>query len=133
MAFNGPTSAAVQITGAVSTSVPGTGSGQTIVTVANGKAGTSITAGTGALLRTVTASKTYYVTSISLTAVGGGNNIELRDGTTIAGTLKCQMSAAVATTTICQTFPVPIAFTAGVFIDTSNTGTVGYCINGYEA
>lgn len=104
------------------------------VTVAGGKNGTSITAGTGLLLYTVTAGKTFYVSAITLStaAAGGAQGIELRDGTTIAGGLK--YSAYIAgNSTINTGMPnVPVAFTTGIFADVTATGAYFWDIVGWE-
>lgn len=102
---------------------------QTIKVIGNGKAGTNVTAGTGALLYTVTAGKTLYVTSLNIqTGILGA--AEVRDGTSLSGTLIGAVLGQVTGTEMSG--PVPIAFTSGIFIDVAANQTVYYLIIGWE-
>ena len=103
---------------------------QEIIQVSNGKAGTSITAGTGALLHTTTPGKKFYMTSFSAwsSAIWG---MEVRNGTTIAGTLAANLRG-LADTLVTIQFPTPLEFDAGVFVDVGGTGAHGYCFSGWE-
>lgn len=122
-----------------SSTIPVFASTQTPVAIANGKAGTAITSGTGVLVRTNTASKSFYVTSIHLGVVGATNpTFDIRDGTTIAGSLVYSAGSVLGAShpgPIVLVFPTPIKFTAGIFLDTGNGGphTIVYAFSGFEA
>lgn len=125
------------ITGSVttSTSFPIATSAQTIVPKSNGKAGTAITAGTGALLYTVTAGKTLFIQSLSIKSnFATGCGWELRDGTTIAGAIKINgtSSSAIGGAPFTITFPTPIPFTTGLFLDISDNSTIWWNFVGFE-
>lgn len=107
---------------------------QTIVNgrIAGGKTGTSCIAGTGLLMYTVTGGKTFYCTSISITGYTAACNFEIRDGTTVAGTLKFGSGVAPASNTTTIVFPSPMAFTTGVFVDAASTTTIAGQCNGFE-
>lgn len=100
-----------------------------------------------ALLYTVTATKTLYVTTLSIfvfnvstTQVGV---LELKDGTTAAGTLQVPalmsaagvgaVTAASAVSHVLITMEEPLPFTSGLFFDiTSGTLTYSAFMVGYE-
>jgi len=92
---------------------------------------------------TVTSLKTLYITdmimTITNTDTGGEGKLIIRDGTTIAGTVKLPIGVVESAnstsglTTITMTFAEPLAFSTGVFFE-ENDGTllmVGN-LNGYE-
>lgn len=117
------------LTASSSFSTPG--ASQTIVTKANGKSGTSVTAGTGTLIHTTTAGKIYYVTSITISCSAAAG-IEFRDGTTIAGTVKVAVQNNTAAQVSCITFTTPVPFSTGVFMDVGSNQVYVWTINGFE-
>ena len=127
------TSTTVTVSGSVQTGFPKAGTGQTIKVLANGKAGTNVTAGTGITAGAVTAGKIFYVSSIAISTNTDGEGIEIRDNA-IGGILKAafKLYAGAATSTISATFPTPLSFATDVFIDVSITGYVFYTISGWE-
>lgn len=111
------------------------GATQTQVSKTSSKNGQSLTAGTGALLYTVTGGKTFYMTQLSTGHRQDANarGCEFRDGTTIAGTLKASQMAPGNVGSSTQTFPAPIPFTAGVFIDVDTAATqLVWSFSGFE-
>jgi len=100
----------------------------------NTKAGTSITAGTGVLAYTVTANKVYYITSVTLSSSNAtATTVEIQDSTTLsqpADQIVCCVPADKSSVHL--TFPTPIRFSHGVFIDVGTTSTITYLINGWE-
>lgn len=112
--------------------VPATAT-QTPWVIGNGKAGTSWTSGTGGQLRTVTAGKRCFVTSMSWANMGTNINMQLRDSTTVGGgsAIGAWSQAAAATNT--WVFPPgTLEITAGLFVDVSGAQAQGYIITGYE-
>jgi len=110
---------------------------QTTTTKTNGIAGTAVTAATGVLIHTTTADSTYWVTSIGVGAVANNAfRVEFRDGTLISGTLRVTMSlfndGTGAVYWSQMTFPNPVEFATGVFVDTSSTVTIVWTIHGWE-
>ena len=106
-------------------------SSQTLVRASNGgKAGTAITAGTGVLVYTVTAGKTLYVTGFML-STNSGTNWELRDGTTIAGTVKASGQNCVGNMPVLPPGCL-MSFTSGVFLDVTPSATYGWVLVGFE-
>jgi hypothetical protein len=95
-----------------------------------GKAGTSIAAGTGRLLYTVTGGKKFYCSSIHFSS-NAGTGWELRDGTTIAGSI-VTAGGYSAPTYQDLIFPTPIEFTTGIFIDVAATTLMTWTITGWE-
>lgn len=95
------------------------------------------------LQRTITASKTFFVTDIILTIDNTDNantgEVKLRDGLTVAGAVVFPMLVAESPTnesvitTITHTFLEPIEFSTGLFIE-EDTGInhVTGVLNGYE-
>lgn len=117
------------------TNFPAAGTGQTQIAKSNTKAGTTITAGTGLLLHTVTGGKTFYLSSMNLTEDGaGGGGWDIRDNTAIAGTpiIAQGMTNQAFPASVNMVFPVPIKFTTGVFLDLEQTGSVFWSIQGFE-
>lgn len=110
------------------------GSGQTIVSNTNGKAGTAITAGTGVTIRTVTASKDAYITSFSIGQQSATSAVrwELRDGGS-GGTLiyggECQQVGSVTSNYV---FPTPIKFGTDIWLDISSNETIIWAYSGWE-
>lgn len=132
MAFIGPTGSNVQVSGVVTTSLPAPSTSQAIVAKATStKAGVAIVSGTGLLLHTVTAGKTFYMTSCNLdSTVSVG--VVLFDALTVTGSPKfCAFDNVTYNTR--NIFPTPIPFTVGVVVDVS-TGTADFrwSIEGYE-
>ena len=95
------------------------------------------------LQRTVTASKTFYVTDIMITIENAlktaSGRVNFRDGTTIAGAITLPLLAAeaptseTAVTTIQHSFAEPIEFSTGIYIEeNSGTLTITGVIIGYE-
>jgi hypothetical protein len=122
------------ISGSVSSAFPTPATGQVIVSKSSGKSGQAITAGTGILIYTVTGGKTLYVTSMSWGQANDANarRVEYRDGTTIAGTIRG--SAVQGANASCvQTFPTPVPFTSGIFLDIDATcNSLNWSFNGWE-
>lgn len=115
--------------------VPKLDSTKTEVRIVTGKAPASITAGTGSLLYTVTAGKKFRVTSSKFWTTSATNSaVELRDGTTIAGTVKQNgyIYGGGGAGPDCQQYLVPVSYSTGVFVDVQNTCNLGYEIVGYE-
>lgn len=112
---------------------------QTIVMKASGKAGVSITSGTGTLVHTTTSGKTFYVTSIQLGVIGATNpTFDIRDGKTIAGTLVWSggcLVGGLSGTWLTLSLPSPLKLSTGLLLDTGNgaSHTIVYGITGYEA
>jgi len=131
--FNG-LKAAVTISGSVAIGYPSPTASQTTVQKTVAKAGQAITAGTGALLYTVTAGKTLYVTHMNFG--NAATTYEVRDGTTIAGTLALttysQGAGGTDQCTAQMSFPTPLKFTAGVFLDLGATSTIVWGFSGWE-
>lgn len=120
---------AVNVAGALSFSKGG--SSQTLIGTANAKAGTSVTAGTGATLYTVTSGKKLYVTHINISATTA-TALEIRDGT-ISGTLKIGgVTASSPGPASDFVFPTPIEFSTAVFVDLGSTQTINWSISGWE-
>lgn len=136
MAYTVTNGASVQLVGTITASptLPQPTASQIIKKVfVSGKAGTALTAGTGALLYTVTGGKTLYVTSIDYgTFVAGGGAFELRDGLTIAGTV-AYSSIGLQNAATVVALPTPVPFSTGVFVDVGTTQTYNFCLYGYEA
>jgi len=138
MAFN---SGSTSVTGSVTTTLSSAAyvqnsATQTNIVKGNAKAGTSITAGTGLLIHTNTVGKTFYITSIVATA-NAATCFEIRDGTTIAGTLKGSFYVGSlgtgGTQSFSTNFSTPLALTTGLFLDLGTTTTINYLIIGFEA
>lgn len=98
---------------------------------------------TSVLQRTITASKTFYVTDIVLTIDNTDNTntgeVRLRDGLTVAGSIVFPMLVAESpnnesvVTTITHTFLEPIEFSTGLFIEEGvGVNHVTGIIIGYE-
>jgi hypothetical protein len=113
--------------------MPGTGQVAKHFMPTGGKLGQAIVSGTGALLYTVTGGKTFYLTGISLGS-NTGAAFELRDGTTIAGTLQVSGWAPTANSTggWQVNFATPIPFTSGVFIDVGGNVNINGVFTGFE-
>lgn len=121
-------------TGAAASGFTKNGTGQIIKSSNTGKAGIAITAGTGAALYTVTATKTFYCTSITIGSQGAGASytFEIRDGG-IAGTIKYGGVAPIGSSgSIVLKFPTPITFTTDVFLDIGVSQTVTFGVSGWE-
>lgn len=112
----------------------------TIINKSNTKSGTSVTAGTGLVLYTVSTSKTFYVTGLSVTTnVANGIFFDIRDsstpngGTPIfnagAGTVG---TANLDSTTSVFTFSVPLKFAVAVGLDVNATGSIWWALQGWE-
>lgn len=95
------------------------------------------------LQRTITASKTFFVTDIVLTIDntdnGNTGEVRLRDGLTVAGAVVFPMLVAESptnesvVTTVTHTFSEPIEFSTGLFIEEGvGVNHVTGIINGYE-
>jgi len=124
---------AVTISGTVATGISEPASTQTIVQKANTKSGTSITAGTGALLYTVTAAKTLYITTLVISSGAINQQWDIRDSVTITGTpIFATATEGTGNNHQTITFETPLKFTAGVFLDISVTGNIFWTFNGYE-
>lgn len=108
------------------------GASQTIISKSNTKAGTSITAGTGLQMHSVTASKTFYMTALSVRGAVTGQSFDVRDSATVSGTPIIAGQCGNNADGWEQTFPTPIAFTTGAFLDVASTGTMWYSISGFE-
>lgn len=103
---------------------------QTIIAKSSSKDGTSVTAGTGILLHTVTTGKKFYLTGLSLGA-SIDNGFELNDGG-VAGTL-VYAAVRVANSGVEQNFTTPIEFSTDVFLDVSVTNaSVRWALSGWE-
>lgn len=103
-----------------------------VVCKASGKAGASVTAGTGLLLHTVPKGKTFYVNSVSI-AAAASCSFELRDSVTVGGgtvRISSQLNTGVGVCVI--TFPTPIIFDDGLFLDVATTQIYNYTFSGYE-
>jgi microcystin-dependent protein len=107
---------------------------QQVQNIINTKAGTSITAGTGALLYTVTSGKVFYLTHFSFASSNGtATTIELQDSTTISQPATQLVGSVFTDKKMVQlTFPTPIRFSHGFFLDLGTTSTVVYNIIGWE-
>jgi len=122
-----------------SSTIPIFASTQSPVSIGSGKAGVSITSGTGILVRTNTAGKSFYVTAFYLGVVGATNpTFDIRNGTTIAGTVVWSGGSLLGASDIgpiVVSLPTPIKFSTGIFLDTGNGGphTIVYAFSGYEA
>lgn len=112
----------------------------TIINKSNTKSGTSVTAGTGVTLYSVSANKTLYITGLSVTTnVANGIFFDIRDsstpngGTPIfnagAGTVG---TANLDSTTSVFTFPVPLKFAVAVGLDVNATGSIWWSLQGWE-
>jgi len=95
------------------------------------------------LQRTITASKTFFVTDILLTIDNTDQNntgrVNLRDGLTVAGAIVLPIQVQEsptnesATQTVTHTFSEPIEFSTGLFIEEdAGINTVAGVIIGYE-
>lgn len=113
------------------TNFPTAATGQTIISKSNTKAGSAIVAGTGLLLHTVTATKTFYLSEISFSNTVGGT-WDVRDNTAVAGTPKICARNDAGTTMTHLIFTVPVAFTSGVFVDVAANGTTIWTLSGWE-
>lgn len=105
---------------------------QTIVVISNGIGGTTVTAGTGVTLRTVTTGKIFYVKSLTISNSTTGNNVELRDGGS-GGTIKG--IGRVDTTqgqSWMQTPDGSMSFATSVWLNTGDTMAIQWCITGWE-
>jgi hypothetical protein len=120
--------ASVTIFGAVTTSNPTASAplklvaGQTFKCYASATSGIgAINAGVGKVLYTVTAGKTFYMTSFILVSDGTGRYV-ISDGG-VAGTKKisCAGLTLYGSTNLIS-FPTPIPFTTDVWIDTQVNG-----------
>lgn len=125
----------VTVSGSVTTTIagnlPSPSGTQTIVSKGNTKTWTAVTAGAGTLLYTVTAGKTFYLTSFTISG-STAQQFEVRDSTTLAGTIRIG-GLAPASTPGSFVFPIPMAFTSGLFYDCGANHSIGYTICGYEA
>jgi len=117
---------------AVSAGFAGPLGDQAIVTAANDKAGTSITAGTGAAMLTVSANKTFFMTSLIVGTDAASFNAVVTDNG-VAGTDKIAFRlGGTNAISVAMTFPTPIQFSTDVFIDVSVTNNIFFCVNGWE-
>lgn len=107
-------------------------SAQTIVNYSTGKNGQSITSNTGYTARSVTATKTFYMTYVMVVGSAGPWQSEFYDGA-VSGTPKYICRQGVADNAHIAVFPTPIAFTTDVQIDVRNTGTYEISFGGFEA
>lgn len=94
--------------------------------------------------RTTTSGKTLYITSIEIIArndsITAATNIDIRDSASAGtGTIKRSYSVSASTNqsganiVVTNTFPEPIPFSTGVFIDlTGGTPSMDYNFMGYE-
>lgn len=137
-ASSGKTTISGNVNVNVTSQLPGPGLNQTVYTIANGKSGTSITAGTGNTLRTVTASSYFYLTSISIGWAAGNQQgrFEIRDGGS-GGVIKLNGTAYGDTLggsaqVYTQTFPTPIRFSTDIWLDVNATQAVLWSVQGYE-
>lgn len=124
------TSQTVAVSGAISTGFPTSTSSQTIINKAPGKAGTAITAGTGATLHTVTAQKSLYITSLFIN-VSSGAGIELRDNGS-GGTVKFTAQCNGLNYPVQVTFPTPLKFSTDVWLDLGANATAYWSFSGFE-
>lgn len=112
------------ISGSVTAALPTPSATQTIRSGGNAtiSTGQSITAGTGIQVMTVTGGKIFYLTGFfySQNSDANSNPFCLRDGTSVAGTLKFNGSGANSGL-VYYSFPVPIPFTTGIWLDVAVT------------
>lgn len=105
---------------------------QTIVTASSVIAGVAITAGTGILGYTVTAGKTFYLTSFIMNITGGTSDTEWSAELTDGGAGGTRMATIGYYGGIAISFPVPIPFSTNVWIDSAANGTARYTLIGFE-
>lgn len=127
MNFNGTS---VTISGAVTTTPSGLGSGQAIKTYTSNA---NITAGSPTTAYTVTGGKTFYLTSISWWANATSVDIIVKDNTTVMLYLRANDGASDTIFFMKQmTFPTPIPFTNTVKLDASGTTSAYINFAGWE-
>lgn len=114
------------------------GVSQVALAKGNAKTGTAIIAGTGLLLYTVSANKTFYLTAMHVEtgAAGSGPRGVVYDATSLTGSpilnFMFPSNNVNSVQTVGHTFPTPVAFKNGVFIDVSANDTVYWYIVGWE-
>lgn len=120
----------------VATGLPVTTTAQTIKMYGSGKAGVSLTAGTGLTLITPTATKTLYITSITaMVNFGGTLGFELRDGGSGGTVVYSWANIGDGTdlpTTHQLTFPTPLKFSTSMWLDATNNNTIVIGASGFE-
>jgi len=125
----------VNVAGSVDTtsSLPTPSSSQTIKAASTSKSGQAIVAGTGYVLHSVTANKTFYMTSFHIDNGNLASTIfEVRDGAGGALKLAGRTGDSIYIYPREIVLPTPIAFTSGVFVDTNVNVTAVMCCSGFE-
>lgn len=129
----GGTQANVTIEGGIATTLPTYASDQTFKS-ASIKA-TAINAGASNTLYSVTAGKTFYLTSINMNQTSAGNvQLGINDNSATDLYIDEFLGSATDTTIHRQTFPSPIPFTTAVRVTnrSGNNATSTISIQGFE-
>jgi len=94
--------------------------------ISKGSANTGVTGDQN--VHSVTASKKFYVTNITISPLGGANNFAIYDATSVTGTPKGSLGSG----TYSLVLPTPIEFSTAVYIDAANGNAYSWSVTGFE-